>query len=326
MKLGTMMAGAAVGATVLVGGAYALAPALQGQVVSVERGRSFDGDLLMPGVGQPSIGIGVREVEKDDLAAKKLSAQTGAVVEDVREGTPAAKAGVKAGDVVVAFDGESVRGARHLERLVEETPEGRTVKMAVLRDGSRVDLQVTPESQPLAFHRAFSTPAWTAREGDVEKEILKDKLKDVDKEAHKEAFKAIEKMRADRDFAFSVPAMERLDAGTFVFATRRGVLGVSVNEVSDQLAKYFGVESGVLVEDVRADTPAAKAGLKAGDVITAVNGKTVKDAGDIAEAIGDGDEARDVTIAVMRDRKPMSVTAKIEAPESKPRRTIRRTM
>ena len=61
----------------------------------------------------------------------------------------------------------------------------------------------------------------------------------------------------------------------------RGRLGVSAEAVSGQLATYFGVESGVLVRQVDESSAAAKAGVKAGDVITAVNGKPVKDAGDL---------------------------------------------
>ena len=57
---------------------------------------------------------------------------------EVDEESAAAKAGIKTGDVVTSFDGERVRSARQLERLVEETPAGRTVKMALQRAGRRV--------------------------------------------------------------------------------------------------------------------------------------------------------------------------------------------
>jgi hypothetical protein len=60
---------------------------------------------------------------------------------------------MKKGDIITDFDGEHVRSARHLSRLVAETPEGRTVKTAVLREGKRVDLSVTPESGTHAGRR-----------------------------------------------------------------------------------------------------------------------------------------------------------------------------
>ena len=87
------------------------------------------------------LGVSVR-----DLTAEQAKTQSGAVVDDVRAGSAAEKAGIKKGDVITEFDGEKVRGVRHLSRLVTETPDGRTVKASVQRDGKRVDLSVTPES------------------------------------------------------------------------------------------------------------------------------------------------------------------------------------
>ena len=87
------------------------------------------------------IGVTIADLEGDE--AQKMS---GAVVSNVREDSPAAKAGLVAGDIVIEFDGEKVRSARHLSRIVGETPAGRSVKMVVQREGRRVDLQVTPEA------------------------------------------------------------------------------------------------------------------------------------------------------------------------------------
>src|SRR3954447_5461873 len=70
----------------------------------------------------------------------------GAIVTQVVQASAAEKAGVKAGDVVTSFDGERVRSARQLERLVEETPAGRTGKMALARAGSSTTVDVTPEA------------------------------------------------------------------------------------------------------------------------------------------------------------------------------------
>ncbi len=71
-------------------------------------------------------------------------------------GSAAEKAGIKKGDVIAEFDGERVRGVRHLTRLVTETPDGRTVKAAVMREGKRVDLSVTPDSGSWPARTAIS--------------------------------------------------------------------------------------------------------------------------------------------------------------------------
>jgi len=94
--------------------------------------------------GGPRLGVQVRDVAKEDVAKLKLTTQSGVVIDEVMDESAAQKAGVKAGDVVVQFDGENVRSAMQLTRLVRETAEGRAVKMALIRDGKRMDLDVTP--------------------------------------------------------------------------------------------------------------------------------------------------------------------------------------
>ena len=75
------------------------------------------------------------------------AADEGAVVRDVHRDSPAASAGFADGDVIVEFDGERVRSASQLTRLVRETPAGRIVGATVMRDGRRVELEVTPETR-----------------------------------------------------------------------------------------------------------------------------------------------------------------------------------
>ncbi len=98
------------------------------------------------GMGGSRVGMVVRDVETADVTKEKLAGTAGAVVTEVVKESAAEKAGVKAGDVVTSFDGERVRSARQLERLVEETPAGRTVKVALQRAGAPVTLDVTPEA------------------------------------------------------------------------------------------------------------------------------------------------------------------------------------
>ncbi|MGH9163563.1 MAG: S1C family serine protease [Vicinamibacteraceae bacterium] len=89
-------------------------------------------------------------------------------------------------------------------------------------------------------------------------------------------------------------------------------MGVSVQPLTPQLAEYFGVKSGVLIFSVEADSPAAKAGLRAGDVVTAVEGRAVEDVAAIRRAVRDLDN-RDATLSVTRDGQSRSV--KVTFPE-----------
>ncbi len=225
--------------------------------------------------------LGVTVSDTDDA--------TGVRVDTVDDDSAAAKGGVQAGDVVVEFDGERVRSARQLTRLVQETPAGRAVKMTVRRGSERQTLDVTPDAR-----ESF---AWNGRLGpDLEREIergLERGLRDLPQ-------------RIEPYFNF------RFDGGMPAMGAR-GRLGVQVEGLSDQLASYFGVkDGGVLVAGVTADSPAAKAGVKAGDVITRVNGEPVKDPRDLVQALGEVKDDGVVSLDLVRDKKATSLTATIE--------------
>ena len=83
------------------------------------------------------IGVSIRDLNDDELKAGKTG---GVVVEDVDADSPAQKAGFKAGDIVVDFDGERVRSSQQFTRLVQETAGGRSVQATVMRDGQRVQV------------------------------------------------------------------------------------------------------------------------------------------------------------------------------------------
>jgi serine protease Do len=185
----------------------------------------------------------------------------------------------------VEFDGERVRSARHFSRLVQETPDGRTVKATIVRDGSRQTLDVTPSTAERLGNRDFMIHL-----PDFEREI----------ERGLEAL--------PRNFAFDFD----WDSSPMV-AGGRGRLGARLQPLTEQLAEYFGAKEGVLVSSVEPDSPAATAGLKAGDVITSVNGRTVDSPRDVTQEIRDAGESKDVEVGVLRDRK--TVTLKLQIPE-----------
>jgi serine protease Do len=100
----------------------------------------------------------------------------------------------------------------------------------------------------------------------------------------------------------------------------RARLGVGVQDLTPDLAACFGVSAGVLVSSVDADRPAAKAGMKAGDVITAIDGKALKSPGELVEQVVG--KQGEVTISVTRDKKALTLKATLDAPVTRPRRVI----
>jgi serine protease Do len=212
-------------------------------------------------------------------------ATTGGVkIDDVNRDSPAERAGLKAGDIVVEFDGERVRSARHFTRLVQETPPGRTVKVILVRDGKRQTLDATPESGRMTWN---FEPGFNFDFNDRIPRRFEYRLPDD-----------------YRDFRFPAP-------GSRLPGSSRGRLGVSVQSLTPDLSDYFGATNGgALVSSVRQDSAASKAGLKPGDVIVSVNGRSVRDADDLISEIED--VSGEATIVVLRDKKQVTLKAALQ--------------
>jgi S1-C subfamily serine protease len=113
----------------------------------------------------------------------------------------------------------------------------------------------------------------------------------------------------------------------FELLTRPGRLGVQTSELTPQLAEYFGTRDGVLVTRVDPETPAARAGLKAGDVITAVGGRQIDSAAELRRELNRTESGEEVELTVMRDRKELRLKATIESTSRRLRRLpARRTI
>jgi serine protease Do len=82
------------------------------------------------------LGVGVKEIDSGRAKELKLREESGVEITRVEENSPAAKAGLKVGDVVLQYNGQRVEGIEQFSRFVRETPPGRDVKLAVSRDGN----------------------------------------------------------------------------------------------------------------------------------------------------------------------------------------------
>jgi S1-C subfamily serine protease len=182
------------------------------------------------------------------------------------------------GDIIVEFDGERVRSTRQLSRLVRESADGRAVRATVVRDGSRRTVDVTPQSD-----RAWFT--------------IPD-LSGLDRQIRDMA----------RNFEFRYDGPGGRGFGTWI---GRGRLGVQLMPMTDQLAATFGVKGGAMVTTVEADSPAGRAGLRAGDIITSINNRTVDDVSDVLNEVNRARDGDSLAITVMRDRKEMTLNATI---------------
>ncbi len=332
-------AGAAAAVLSLAVLALAWAPAVSGQqVFAVKKADGQDGRVVIRERGPmtqsfsmlsggPRLGVTIRDVASEDVTKLKLPGQAGVVIDEVEKDSAAAKAGVLKGDVAVSFDGETLRSAAHLTRLVRETAPGRTVKMTVVRDGKRVDLSVAPsESRGAAFrHEGQDLDIVIEKELQEKLGALKGKEKDFALQweamprGHAEAMPHFFYRSPGGPMMFRGPGG---DPDVFAFSMGRGRLGVTVQDLTPELAEFFGTKDGVLVSAVSKDTPAAKAGLKAGDVITAIDGTSVESSSELVDQLRE--KSGEITVSVMRDKKALSLKATLEKPEDLKPKTIRR--
>jgi S1-C subfamily serine protease len=255
--------------------------------------------MVLDGRGS-QLGVVVEDLDSAELKDVAGGVTGGVRIQDVERESPAEKAGLREGDVVVEYDGEGVRSARQFTRLVQETPDGRTIAMAVVRGGQRQTISIVPEGR---------SAAWRF---------------DIDgRRLGRDIERSLRDLPRFHEFRFDGPAFD-FDMVVPRSFSPRGRLGVQLDELTPQLADYFGAkDGGVLVTSVTEGSAAEKAGLKAGDVITSVNGDRVRDYEALAAELR-RIESGEVTIGILRDRKESTVKATLEASSARPRRFMRR--
>jgi serine protease Do len=213
------------------------------------------------------LGVGVAEINSDRAKALKLSETHGVELTSVEEDSPAAKAGLKAGDAVLEYNGQRVEGMEQFIRLVRETPAGREVKLLIGRNGATQTVPVTIGARKLSM---------------------------------------VHPMPSNWSFELpEMPPMP--DMPKVFTTWRSSILGIEGESLGKQLAEYFGVKEGVLVRAVVKDSPAEKSGIKAGDVIVKVDGTSVSTPGELSSAVRSARGKKSYSVQLMRNRQETSV-------------------
>jgi serine protease Do len=197
------------------------------------------------------LGVKIQTITEDIAEASGVKENTGALVASVTPGSPAAKAGVQDGDVIMKFDGKDVTSMRGLPRLVAQTPIGKDVEVELLRKGQRLTLKV-------AIGRLVE-----------ESEAVKTSAKEP-------KGKGRGKDR-DKDKSGSGPP-----------AGRSSLIGLVLAPLSEELRAKHNIGNdvkGVVVTAVDPASPAAEKGVKVGDVIVEVAQEAVASLDDIAKSV-----------------------------------------
>ena len=239
--------------------------------------------VLLSGSGG-YLGVQITDVDEERASDLGMAQPHGVFISEVVAEGPADEAGLEDGDVIVRWNGERLESVAQLQRLSQETPPGREVQLAVLRDGAEREIAVELGSRRSMLPRIV-------RSGRVVDPIV-----------------------GGRGLAWVSPPrveIQRAPSGESVVFFGRPRLGVSVQGLGEQLADYFGVEGGVLVTSVTEDSPAAEGGLQAGDVIVAVGDEEVDSRGDLTRALSDLEEG-EVSVRVVRDGAERTFTVELE--------------
>jgi len=235
----------------------------------------FDGDTWL--------GVGLSDLTAERAGELKLSGQDGAEVKEVYPDSPAARAGLQGGDVIVGFHGRAVESVSQLRRLVRETPSGRVVAVKLLRQG-----------QPLTVNVKI------ARQENFHFNGL-DRMPEI-KIPPMPAIPPLARLHGLPPNGMFGPNWKWMAAGS------DSTIGISVETMPHQLAEYFGThqENAVLVRSVNSGSIAATAGFHAGDVVLKVGDARVDGIGSLRNALRDHRHAK-VGVTVLRSGRQMTL-------------------
>lgn len=229
------------------------------------------------------LGIAFHDVNDADIAALRLKDGHGAEIIMVDHDGPAGKAGLREHDVVLTLNGTAIDGEDQLRRMLHDLSSGKTVSIGICREGAErtvtAVLAVKVDVEKQAWEQHWVVPVPVA--GDVP-------APDPAPQSHG---------LLGRGFI----AGHLLPSPTYT--------GATVDAMGAQLAEFFGVKDGkgLLVHQVDGNSPAATAGLRAGDVITRMNGTRVGTEKDWTRALHDS-KGHPVSMTVIRDRREQFLT------------------
>jgi len=231
------------------------------------------------------LGVYAENISRENMARYHMGQVRGVGVTQVIKDSPAEKAGLRKDDVILRMDGENITSVRKLNRIVAEMSPDQSVRVTVSRGGAEQEITATIGKRD---NTNFAGDLFSANPR-LWKEGIQPKV-----------------FKWERQF----PSSDFFDKNgqlTFAFGNSRRI-GVSTMQLTKQLADYFGITNGkgVLVTSVTDDGPAAKAGVRAGDVITAIDGEEVDSSGDISRVINSKKEG-DVSLTIIRNKSQQTI-------------------
>lgn len=247
----------------------------------------FDQNFSFMIEGGGFLGVYAENISRENLIKYHVNQVRGVGITQIVKDSPAEKAGLRKDDVILRLDGENVSSVRKLNRLVSELSPDQSVKVTISRGGNEQELTATiGKRNNSSMVRNFF--------GNGEPRMFKWEGPDLKDFKFETPFPNTDRFPNDGRFSLLLNNSRRI--------------GVSTMSLTKQLADYFGIADGkgALVTSVTDDGPAAKAGVKAGDVITAIDGEAVDSPGDISRVINRKKEG-EVTLTIVRNKSQQTI-------------------
>ncbi len=229
------------------------------------------------------LGVMTQTVDNDIADAFDIDVDHGAIINEVIDDSPAERADLKEGDVILSFNAQMVWDQDDLTDFVKDAKAGSQAALVIIRDGKEmaVNVELGERARP---------NSWSFRSDDTPGASWFDSK------------------------WFNNP--NDLQAYNW---SGGGYIGVQLTDLTEQLAKYFGVSGGegVLITEVNEDSPAQMAGLLAGDVITRINGDDIASYGEVKEIVSESEKGDNLKFTIVRNKTEQAIEVTVaEADEN----------
>jgi membrane-associated protease RseP (regulator of RpoE activity) len=278
---------------------------------------SDDGDDDAGTRNQGYLGVSVQRLRSRLREAMDIPSDvSGLIITNVHDDTPADDAGLRANDVILRVNSRPVGDEDEFTDMIRDFKPDTKVTVSIWRDGSTRDLSVTLDRRPRSSGYGWgsgSGPRVYSWNGDAPA------VPRAPRPPRAPVAPGAPRPPEGPDFP-GMDGMGRLhelgNLGHFysAHAGSRGRLGIEIQDLNEEIGSYFGARDGegVLVWRVHEDSPAEKAGLKAGDVIVEIEGHDIDDSRDLREEMADHDDGEDVAITWLRRGESMSARITLE--------------
>lgn len=267
------------------------------------------------------LGVDTKDVSalsEPERQRRKIKAPNGVLIGAVLPQSPAEFAGLKDADIITAIEDRPLKSRRELSEVIAERPAGDTLHLTVVRDGERQERRVTLGAREYAGAVIAPDPLAQALKTQVQTLVQKEIA------LHRQLLnseKAEDVERLQRDLLalhesteYAAQQYNQVARQPQVNEAReQSALGVVTSDLTPQLAQYFHAAGGVLVNHVYPDTPAEKAGVRAGDIIILANKAIIQRRLNLLHLLVNGASST-LYVTVVRDKREMHFQIRLSEP------------